>query len=215
MATIMAFHPQASLTGEARAQDDARRRRGLRVFGTFFVAVFAWSFLLNTWLQFLQWFPILCWVCSTNTCAVLGEGLLGVSLPGLSLDVSGTFALFPTVLPKVVVFQMLSGAVLVGWIVAPTLYFCGVTVWPSGLRLYTTNQTILASNDLGLYPLGGVYTPAMAASEEPIGLSSSMQAPFALSAQRRHSGGRVLTRRVVRQVRDHVDDRLPGLRLSL
>jgi hypothetical protein len=54
------------------------------------------------------------------------------------------------------VYQLLLGAVLNDWLLAPALYYGKQAVWIGGLRLYTTNQTILTSDDLALYPDGGV-----------------------------------------------------------
>ena len=194
VATLSAFHPASSSTkgSDAKALDhdddpieaekdqfrmseeEAERRKTVKLFFIFFGVVLLWSFLINSWFQFLTWFPILCWVCKSNTCQVLGEGLLGVGLPGFSLDVSTTFGYFVTILPRGVIVQMISGAILVGWFLAPSLYYANVTVWPSGLRLYTTNSSILSSDNITMYPDGGVYTHKMAAEGERIGLSSAM-----------------------------------------
>jgi hypothetical protein len=69
-ATIEAFHGRegAHTVGNGGT---------LRVFWAFFLCVFVWSILVNSWLQWLSWFPVLCWVCKSNACQVLGEGLLG------------------------------------------------------------------------------------------------------------------------------------------
>ena len=113
VATVSAFHPNAADQEDAddvndliydddddiakekaafrATEDEARCRKTVKVFFLFFSVIFVWSFLINSWFQFLTWFPVLCWVCKTNACQVLGEGLLGVGLRSVARHIYGVW----------------------------------------------------------------------------------------------------------------------------
>ena len=99
--------------------------------------------------------PILCWVCDTLTCSVLGEGFTGVGLPGLSLGPSIILGWNATIVKISTTVWIAVGAVLNFWVAAPLLYYSGtitesngdphrlygsssgLAVWPGGLDLYS------------------------------------------------------------------------------
>lgn len=59
------------------------RSAAMKLFFLFFAITFPWYLLANLWLQFLLPMPILCWICAAPACQILGEGLVGVGIPGV------------------------------------------------------------------------------------------------------------------------------------
>ena len=88
--TILSFHAENNSKRKCTddSNDDHSVEAALSVFFAFFSLTFVWYLLANQFLPFLITLPVLCWVCKTLSCQVLGEGYTGIGFPGLSLGPS-------------------------------------------------------------------------------------------------------------------------------
>ena len=104
-------------------QSENSRTLQLSVFSVFFVITLAWYLLANQFIPFLITLPVLCWVCKTFTCQVLGEGYTGIGFPGVSLGPSIILGWNASIVSISTTVWIAVGTVLNFWVLAPLLYF--------------------------------------------------------------------------------------------
>lgn len=104
----------------------------------FFVAAavaFIYESSVQLWLYWVTYLPVLCWMCTSRSCGVLGSGPSGTNIAGFGLDFPGSFSFLPNILPTDVLIQMFLGCAVLTWMYGP-LYLSGVVAWPGAFGVF-------------------------------------------------------------------------------